>query len=134
VCRDKAVDIALCFWADEEPPYLKRQLEEGAIDQFSYKYSLAETKIYKNLWRLVQANELAIEETLSRNWEFPFDSSRALFVETVREVLEGEFLNCFKKRYIYNASKMNRIAKLKRRMHQGNISKTEEEELYHLTT
>lgn len=130
--RDKAVDLALSFWADDEPRYLKQMLEREEIDEFSYKYSLAEAKIYKGLWRLIQANEAIIQKNLILNCGFPFDSSRAFFVEIVREVLEEEFLNCFKRRYIYNASQMNRIAKLKRRMHQGRISKTEENELYRL--
>jgi hypothetical protein len=47
--RDRAVVLALCFWTEGEPLFLKKKLEKGQIDQFSYDYALAETKIFKNL-------------------------------------------------------------------------------------
>jgi predicted nucleic acid-binding protein len=130
--RDQAIVLALCFWADEEQLFLKDELKEGRIDQFSYNYALAVAKIYKNLWKLIKVDETGIQKILSNASNFPFDSSRALFVEIVREVIEGEFCSCLKRRYIYNASHINKIAKLKRKVHQETASSAEISKLYKL--
>ncbi|MBW4520679.1 MAG: hypothetical protein KME16_13360 [Scytolyngbya sp. HA4215-MV1] len=133
VChRDSAINLALFFGAEEEPLYLKELLKKKQIDQFSYNYSVAEAKIYKNLWKLIKADESNIQTILSKNWGFPFDSSRALLVEIVREILENEFLNCLKRRYIYNASHIKEIAKLKRKVHQAKASNIEIDKLQNL--
>lgn len=130
--RDCAVNLALVFWAEEDQPYLKKELEKGQIDQFSYNYSLAEAKIYKSLWKLIQVDEAGIRKILSNNWGFPFDSSRAFFVEIVREDLEEEFCACLRRRYIYKACDVKETAKLKRKAHRGTASSAEIDRLYSL--
>lgn len=120
--RDNAIELALCFWADDDLYWLNNELEKGHIDQFSYNYILAETKIFKNLWHLMKVGELKIIKNLENNWGFPFDSIRALFVEILREDIEDEFCVCLRKRYRYTASHIKEIAILKGKDHRSNAS------------
>ncbi|MGP1385168.1 MAG: hypothetical protein ACTS2F_16510 [Thainema sp.] len=130
--RDSAVELALCFWADSDSPWLNSELEKGNIDQFSYDYKLAVTKVFKSLWNLIKVGELNIIKNLENNWGFPFDSIRSLFVEIMREDIEDEFCACLQRRYIYTASHIKEMAILKRRDHRSKASDADINRLYSL--
>lgn len=132
--RDRSTDIALCFWGERgtQNDALLKQLESGEIDHFSYDYSWAEASIYKPLWQVVKTFGIAIKDFWEQQkWSCNWTSERDFFAEVIQEVLEKEFITCFR-RYIYNASEMDTIAVLKHKQHKGTITKSQLKKLYTL--
>lgn len=132
--RDYCAELALAFWSEQgiQNTYLSGKLQNGDIDQFSYDYFRTEVKIYKSLWEILKAGEQRVIEICKKNWSYPFDSVRELLVEAIREDLEGEFIACLKKRYLYKSSEVKQIAKLKQKVQKGNISRNESKKLERL--
>lgn len=130
--KDVATELALCFWSEEGALFLKKQLTDGEIDEFTFNYRLSEARIYQNLWSLIKGSEAEVIKQIQCRWGFPFTSGHQLFIEIVKEVIEGEFCSCFKGRYIYNASHIKRIAILKRKDHKESISSVDTKKLYNL--
>lgn len=128
--RDSAVELALCFLGNGNAPCLKKELEDGQLDEFSYNYILTEAKIYRNLWNLIKICEPEIKRIFEKNWGFPFDSVCSLFVEIVREDIEHEFCACLNIYHVYSASQIKNIAILKRKYHRGEIEDKEIKKLY----
>lgn len=134
VAKDAAVQIARCFLAGRSQPDnpLLRDLEDGLIDQYLHDYWWLESDLYENLWKLVSLRERKIKAVLAKIWGYPFTSSRDLMQQIIQEDLEGEFCQIFKPRYSYKSSEIQKIAKLKRKLHRNELSDTEQKQMWHL--
>ena len=134
--RDRAIDIAKCFLAGRDNPDnpLRKELKTGLIDEETYKDIRLDAELFENWWKLVQPNEQAIKAELEKvkSWGYPFNSSRELVEEMIREDLEGEFANCLKPYYAYNSRIMRLIAQLKHKHCTGELGGAESQDLFKL--
>jgi hypothetical protein len=133
--RDNCIEIALSFWSEQGicNDYLSKQLQDENLDDFSYHYLRAEARMYRDLWRILKIREQEIAGFCKKFWSYPFKSTRDFFMEAITEDLEGEFMACLSNRYLYKSSQIKQIAKLKRKMHKGNISENERKTLNKLS-
>lgn len=135
VLRDCSIKIAYCFLAEQgqlNNPLLK-QLEASQITSFEYEYACVEAKIYSSFWNALRINgEILTKSLKSYKSCYSFTSIHKLFIEVMREDLEGEFCQCLRPRSIYNATQADEIAKLKSKQYKSGLSAREQKKLYSL--
>jgi hypothetical protein len=134
--RDRAIDIANYFSAGRgnSDNSLLKELKAGLIDEETYQDIRLDAALFDNWWKLVHLNEQTIKAELEKvkSWGYPFNSSRELVEEMIREDLEGEFVNCLKPYYAYNSRIMRLIAQLKRKHCRGELGEAESQEMLKL--
>lgn len=132
--KDSCVELAKCFLftkGKEDDPFLE-SLSKKEINRSEYEYEWLKGELYKNLWHLIHHNSELIIKSLQKNWDYYFVSDIDLMCEIVRGVIEGEFSRYLLNIYQYNASEIDDINKLKRKMHRNELSVVEKEKLWNL--
>lgn len=98
--KDYMLYVAKCLLAgsDEQPDNpLLRDLEEEKIEPFYHNRIWLSTRMYENLWSLVNLKWKQIKARLKRSkWRCPFTTGRELMEEIIKTEVDSEFSVCLK--------------------------------------